>query len=160
MKKMILLLSPLLLALVSCPGTRGPGSAPESNPRLSPSIGRDLTLDLSPGQFVTAVADNTVFYEKEPKGDQLADKLFDRGTVMKVVTPGFEFVKVELDSGEVGYVPAVMVSLGKNDEETDLVTGSNSVSGPEPDTVVSPETGTNEAGNLIPETIDTNFSPD
>ncbi|MES2996661.1 MAG: hypothetical protein V4733_07610 [Verrucomicrobiota bacterium] len=61
------------------------------------------------GEFVSAVMDNTGFYQKKPKGDAQADKLLNRGTQMKVVSHSGSFVKVELDGGEIGFVPAVML---------------------------------------------------
>ena len=68
---------------------------------------------LSPGQFGTAVIGNTAFYRTEPQANEVADRLLDRGTPMKIVKVGSEHVKVELDSGEVGYVPKVMISSGE-----------------------------------------------
>lgn len=62
-----------------------------------------------PGQFVHATIDNTAFFNKRPKGDADADKLLSRDTSMKVISSDSSYVKVELDSGEVGFVPAVMV---------------------------------------------------
>lgn len=61
------------------------------------------------GQFVRSIMDNTAFYQQRPKGDADADKLLPRGTSMKVITQTDNFVKVELDSGEIGFVPAIMV---------------------------------------------------
>ena len=61
------------------------------------------------GQFVRASMDNTAFFKVRPKGDADADKLLTRGTSMKVISNAASYVKVELDSGEVGFVPAVML---------------------------------------------------
>jgi hypothetical protein len=63
-----------------------------------------------PGQFVRATIDNTAFFSKRPKGDGDADKLLARDTQMKVISSDSSYVKVELDSGEVGFVPTVMVN--------------------------------------------------
>lgn len=63
-----------------------------------------------PGQFVTANIPNTAFYKNKPKGSEDADKLLSLGTNMKIVSDDGAYVKVELDSGEVGWVPSVMVS--------------------------------------------------
>jgi hypothetical protein len=68
--------------------------------------------DLSPGQFVTASIPNTAFYKNRPKGTEDADKLLPQGTNMKIVSSDLSYVKVELDSGEVGWVPSVMVASG------------------------------------------------
>lgn len=61
------------------------------------------------GQFVRAAMDNTAFFKTRPKGDTDADKLIARGTSMKVISSADSYVKVELDSGEVGWVPSVMI---------------------------------------------------
>lgn len=61
------------------------------------------------GQFVHATVDNTAFFVKRPKGDADADKLLPRETRMKVISSDSSYVKAELDSGEVGFVPSVMV---------------------------------------------------
>ncbi len=61
------------------------------------------------GQFVRASLDNTGFYRVRPKGDANADKLLPRGTSMKVIAAAGSYVKVELDSGDVGFVPSVML---------------------------------------------------
>ncbi len=53
--------------------------------------------------------DSTAFFTKRPRGDADADKLLARDTNMKVVSTDSSYVKVELDSGEVGFVPTVMV---------------------------------------------------
>lgn len=63
-----------------------------------------------PGEFVSAMMDNTGFYKSKPKGDANADKLLKRGASMKVVSSSDSFLKVELDSGEIGFVPTVMVA--------------------------------------------------
>ena len=67
------------------------------------------TEGFSAGQFVRACVDNTAFYLKRPKGDADADKLLRRGASMKVISASGDYLKVELDSGEVGFVPPVMV---------------------------------------------------
>lgn len=61
------------------------------------------------GKFVNASIDNTAFFKARPKGDSDADTLLKRGTSMKVISVSGNYVKVELDSGEVGFVPSVML---------------------------------------------------
>lgn len=53
--------------------------------------------------------DNTAFFKVRPKGDADPDKLLKHNTSMKVITSSESYVKVELDSGEVGFVPTVML---------------------------------------------------
>ncbi|WAC21171.1 hypothetical protein OVA24_07215 [Luteolibacter sp. SL250] len=71
--------------------------------------GTSTASSFKAGQFVRAAIDNTAFFSKRPKGDADADKLLPRNTEMKVISVDSSYVKVELDSGEVGFVPAVMV---------------------------------------------------
>lgn len=82
-----------------------PLSAPGGGSNLSSAVGSEF----SAGQFVRAALDNTAFFKNRPKGDADADKLLSRGTSMKVVSVSDSYAKVELDSGEVGYVPTVML---------------------------------------------------
>lgn len=64
---------------------------------------------IRPGGFAIAAIDNTAFYTVRPRGDADADKLLRRGTSMKVIATAGSYYRVELDSGEVGFVPTVMV---------------------------------------------------
>jgi len=86
-------------------GDFDPLRPPGSNLKLSNAQGPAFKA----GQFVRTIMDNTTFFLKRPKGDVDADKLLMRGTSMKVISTADTFVKVELDSGEVGFVPAIMV---------------------------------------------------
>lgn len=79
---------------------RPPGSVkPDTNPGMT----------FTAGQFVRSTMDNTAFFKNRPKGDSDADKLLPRNTSMKVISQSDSYLKVELDSGEVGYVPSVML---------------------------------------------------
>jgi hypothetical protein len=82
-----------------------PLNAPGSN-RLKQAGG---PASFTPGQFVKAVMDNAAFFSKRPSGAADADKLLKVNTPMKVVQDDGTYVKVELEGGEVGYVPSVMV---------------------------------------------------
>lgn len=61
------------------------------------------------GQFVRAAMDNTAFFKVRPNGDADADKLLKRGSSMKVISASGSYTKVELDSGEIGFAPTVML---------------------------------------------------
>jgi hypothetical protein len=101
------------LSLVACDTMSGPitrgaydpllpaGSAGTPAQRVGPAF--------SAGQFVRSSMDNTAFYKSRPNGDVDADKLLKRGTSMKVISTANSYVKVELDSGEIGFVPSVMI---------------------------------------------------
>jgi hypothetical protein len=54
--------------------------------------------------------DNVAFFTNKPKGDASADKTLAGNTEMKVIADDGSYVKVELNSGEVGYVPSLQVT--------------------------------------------------
>lgn len=103
----------IVLGLAACDTMNRPITSGDFDPLRPP--GADQTsaataaAAFAAGQFVRAVMDNTAFFKTRPKGDTDADKLLARGTSMKVISSSDSYVKVELDSGEVGWVPAVML---------------------------------------------------
>lgn len=114
MKYIPALSASVALALVGCESMNAPLTQSGSFDPLAPAGGRTRTetsagASFKPGQFVRAIIDNTAFFSKRPKGDADADKLLPRETQMKVISADASYVKVELDSGEVGFVPSVMV---------------------------------------------------
>ena len=115
MKAKLLLTAPFALAMSACDPTGANLDTTGIDP-LRPPAGNversDFGTAIRPGAFVSAAIDNTAFYMAKPKEDQAADKLLSRGTPMKVVALSGSFTKVELDSGEVGFVPTVMISTG------------------------------------------------
>jgi hypothetical protein len=118
MRKFCLFVAPTALALVACDTMNAPLASSSFDPLGPPGSSTGLTSsygpEFSPGQFVSAAIDNTAFYKNEPKGNEDADKLIGSGTQMKIVSVGSSYLKVELDSGEVGYVPTVMISSGES----------------------------------------------
>lgn len=103
----------VVLSLVACDSMTGPITSGDFDPLRPPggNVGPSLqsTAAFKAGQFVRAALDNTAFFKIRPKGDADADKLLVRGTSMKVISYSGSYVKVELDSGEIGFVPAVML---------------------------------------------------
>ncbi|RYD27221.1 MAG: hypothetical protein EOP87_21520 [Verrucomicrobiaceae bacterium] len=91
----------------------GPISSGDFDPLRPPggNVGSNVTTTsaFKAGQFVRASMNNTAFFKNKPKGDGDADKLLTQGTSMKVISNSGSYVKVELDSGEVGFVPSVML---------------------------------------------------
>ena len=69
-----------------------------------------MNSGFTPGQFVRAAMNDTAFFLKRPSGDADADKLLKLDTQVKVVSVDGAYAKVELDSGEVGFIPAVMLT--------------------------------------------------
>jgi len=101
------------LSLVACDSMSGPISSGDFDPLRPPggNVGPGVKSipSFKSGQFVRAAMDNSAFFKVRPKGDADADKLLLRGTSMKVISYSGSYVKVELDSGEIGFVPSVML---------------------------------------------------
>lgn len=113
MTRLFILPACLVLALSACDSMTGPINGGDFDPMRAPGRGSRAaggggTL-FSAGQFVRAAIENTAFFKQKPNGDADADRVLPRGTSMKVVSLSGSYVKVELDSGEVGFVPAVML---------------------------------------------------
>jgi hypothetical protein len=101
------------MSLAGCESFNQPISSGDFDPLRPPGSNLNTNTNTGPmfkaGGFVRAAMDSTAFYKTRPKGEADADKLLPRGTPMKVVSVSDSYVKVELDSGEVGFVPTVMV---------------------------------------------------
>ncbi len=101
--------------LAACESVNSPVSTSSFDPLRPPGTtiqpaSASFGPGLSPGQFVSASIPNTAFFKDRPKGSEDATKLLALGTEMKIISVDSSYVKVELDSGEVGFVPAVMVT--------------------------------------------------
>jgi hypothetical protein len=101
------------LSLAACDTMSGPITRGGYDPLLpagsSNAPSQSVAPAFSAGQFVRASMDNTAFFRTRPTGDADADKLLRQGTSMKVISAASSYVKVELDSGEIGFVPSVML---------------------------------------------------
>ena len=100
------------LSLAGCEDFNRPITGGDFDPLSSPGSMRSagsVANGFRGGQFVRAIMDNTAFFSKRPSGEADADKLLPRGASMKVISQVDNYVKVELDSGEIGFVPAIMV---------------------------------------------------
>jgi len=101
------------LCISACDTMNRPITGGNFDPLGPPGGTSDLSRSVVPafvaGQFVQSTMDNTAFFKKRPDGDAVADKLLGRGTSMKVISVTDSYAKVELDSGEVGFVPSVML---------------------------------------------------
>lgn len=110
--KMALVSGVTALGLAACGTSNGPVGFGDVDPLRAPGSSTPSLLaepGFRAGEFVRAIVDNTAFFAKRPKGDSDADKVLPRGTSMKVVSMVDSYLKVELDSGEIGFVPSVMV---------------------------------------------------
>jgi hypothetical protein len=112
--KCILAFAPLaFFGLVACDTMNGPITSGGFDPLDAPGSQRDTNTvqppTFSAGQFVRASMNSTAFFKDRPNGNADADKLLTRGTSMKVITTSGSYVKVELDNGEIGFVPSIQV---------------------------------------------------
>jgi len=103
-----------VFAMVSCGSLSGPISSGSFDPLAPPSMsnGPDLiepSGGMVPGQIAVVALDNAGFFNRKPTGEGDPDKLLRAGTQVKVVSTEGSYLKVELENGNVGYVPAVMI---------------------------------------------------
>lgn len=111
MNRTLLTLAPLALVMASCE-TGSVVSSGDFDPLTPPGSTQTPTAasrGLKPGAYVRASME-TAFFKNRPKGDATAEKTLPANTEMKVISDDGSFAKVELNSGEVGYVPSVLVS--------------------------------------------------
>ena len=102
-----LFLSALALALSSCGGGgsfNGGGYDPLNAAGGGGSGVGVVDTGFRPGSFVKTSMDNAAFFKNKPDGNANADKTLPANTPMKVISTAGSYVKVELDSGEVGWV--------------------------------------------------------
>lgn len=101
------------LSLAACENMSGPITRGGYDPLLPAGSNnapvKAFGTTFSAGQFARTSMDNAAFYKARPNGASDADKLLKRGVSMKVISSSSSYVKVELDSGEIGYVPSVML---------------------------------------------------
>lgn len=113
MKRLSVIPAVVAMGLTACETMNRPVTGGSFDPLQAPGAeqpGMAANLaTFAAGQFVRAIMDNTAFFKARPKGDAEADKLLARGTSVKVISSSDSYVKVELDSGEVGWVPSVML---------------------------------------------------
>jgi hypothetical protein len=113
MKRLSAIPAVISLGLVACESMNRPVTSGSFDPLRAPGsdqAGMAATnTGFAAGRFVRSIMDNTAFFKERPKGDADADKLLARGTSMKVISSSDSYVKVELDSGEIGWVPSIML---------------------------------------------------
>lgn len=116
----LLTLGALAIAAVSCgsltrlkkplsSGGFDPLDSPGSSTGSSSAVVAPTTPSYKRGQWVETSMPNATFFKVIPKGSAQADKVLPVATPMKVVSSKGTYVKVELDAGDVGYVPEIMV---------------------------------------------------
>lgn len=112
MKGHSIAIASVALVLASCE-TGELNTSGSFDPLTAPGTGRNTPVaqtGLRPGSYVRSGMDNAAFFSKRPKGDASADRKLPINTEMKVISDDGIFAKVELNSGEVGFVPSVQVA--------------------------------------------------
>ena len=112
MKRISVIFAVIIFGLAACDTMTRPITNGDFDPLRPPGSVKPNTnpgVTFAAGQFVRSTMDNTAFFKNRPKGDSDADKLLARNTSMKVISQSDSYLKVELDSGEIGYVPSVML---------------------------------------------------
>ncbi len=85
----------------------------EFDPLATPGSNRTAVAKhagYKPGEFVHTSMDNVAFFKKRPSGDAEAEKTLAGNTQVKVINDDGNYVKGELDSGEVGYILSVQLT--------------------------------------------------
>ena len=103
-----------VVALSACDTMNRPLTSGEFDPLRPPgsemgAARPDHSQTFRAGQFVRTLMDNTAFFFNRPSGDMDADKLLRKGTSMKVISTTDAYTRVELDGGEVGWVPTILL---------------------------------------------------
>lgn len=87
---------------------RSPGSVSASSAQSSVAVA-PTSPSYKAGQWVETAMPNATFFRSIPKGNARADKVLKVGTPLKVISSKGTYVKTELDSGDIGYVPEIML---------------------------------------------------
>lgn len=156
MKRLTPLTLPALASalLVSCDFFQQPlGGSDEYNPLDVP--GGTTTAGaadpygpaFTPGTFLQTVSPSTSFFLKFPKEDDQPSKILPDYTDVKVISSRGSYVKVEVvDTGDVGFVPSVMLGEKRSPEEipvtpsaTDVPTIPGATQNPDVPPAIAPE---------------------
>ena len=108
----LLLVSAIGSLLPGCGGGGSPADFGSYNPLRAPGAANlhDDAGNFRPGQFARTLLDNAAFFKDRPSGSANADRLLKANTPFKVIESDGTYLKVELDSGDVGYIPAVLAT--------------------------------------------------
>lgn len=127
--------SGLAVALVSCESMNEPlsdsgGSNPLDPPgrNQASSESASYTQSYPPGTFLQTTSSQTMFYSKFPRSNDQPTKMLSDATDVKVVSSKGSYTKVEvIDTGEVGYVPSMMLGEKRSPNEVAVTPGMGEV---------------------------------
>lgn len=163
MKSLPVITAATTLALCACETMKQPIANGDFDPLRPP--GSDALASshaegaFRGGDFVVASMDQTAFFIKRPSGDADADKLLAKGTSMKVISSTDSYTKVELDSGEVGWVPSVLLDDPNTIQEAFPAADGSAPAFPpldDPSATLPENPGDIPPGGTIPTVIDPN----
>lgn len=117
------------------------------DPLDSPGSGRSAQVEdtgprYQPGQWLETSMPNTAFFLKVPRGNEQPSRTLVSSTPLRVIATEGTYVKVELENGEIGYVPSIMVGEKPSPNEIPIVPVA-------PDSLLQPPTV--GPGGLAPE---------
>lgn len=96
------------------------------DPLDSPGSSRNTPVeDTGPryqtGQWLETSMPNTAFFPRVPRGNEQPTKTLVSATPLRVLAMEGTYVKVELENGEIGYVPTIMVGEKPSPNEIPIV---------------------------------------
>ena len=128
MKRTFILTIPLVAcALVSCDFNQ-PLPNNGYNPLSYPGGNQSATTNpysslFTPGAFLQTVSPMTAFYYNYPKDMEQPNKTIPQNTDVKVISTKGTYIKVEVvHSGDVGYIPSVMLGSKRSPDEVPVTT--------------------------------------
>ncbi|MDC1406033.1 hypothetical protein N8314_00600 [Akkermansiaceae bacterium] len=139
--------------LVSCSNSYRPSSSDRGwsgPPRAIPADELDdYGPDFTPGSYLQTINPSSPFFMSYPRIEDQPYKLLPDSTEVKVVSLKGSYAKVEVvRSGEVGYVPSIMLGEKRSSNQVPLTPNSNSNS------------NTNLNPNLTPSNNNEQLTPD
>lgn len=141
--------------LVSCSNSYRPSSSDRGwsgPPRAIPADELDdYGPDFTPGSYLQTINPSSPFFMSFPRIEDQPYKLLPDSTEVKVVSLKGSYAKVEVvRTGEVGYVPTIMLGEKRSPNRGSLTPNSNSNS----------NSNTNPNPNLTPSTNNEQLTPD
>ena len=132
--KVIFSISSLALTLVSCDFNQPLPGNDVYNPLNAPGSGGQLGVvdsygpSISPGSFLQTTSPTTAFFSRFPQAEDQPNKTLPNYTDVKVISVKGSYVKVEVvNSGDVGFVPSVMLGEKRSPNEVPVTAGPGEV---------------------------------
>ena len=146
--------------LVSCSNSYRPSSSDRGwsgPPRAIPADELDdYGPDFTPGSYLQTINPSSPFFMSYPRIEDQPYKLLPDSTEVKVVSLKGSYAKVEVvRSGEVGYVPSIMLGEKRSSNQVPLTPNSNSNSNTNLNPKLTPSTNNEQlTPDISPELVD------